>query len=164
MPSAEKPAAGVAHHDGARPMDAAAPNGPRSAGRSPCALPGRARAAGDPESYAMRFDPTSTATVSRASRDARMVIETSPPTDAPAVPTAGVLHPTRDIRARVRRCNVHVKRQKSRVERSPIRPLRRVRAQAPTPPKVELHISLGHPRGSCWWLRGLYNPGFPWGA
>src|SRR3954453_21120111 len=72
----------------------------------------------------MRFDPTSTATISRASRDARMVIETSPPTDAPAVPTAGVLHPTRDIHARVRRCNVHVKRQKSRVERLPIRPLR----------------------------------------
>ena len=72
----------------------------------------------------MRFDRTSTATISRASRDARMVIETSPPTDAPAVPTAGVLHPTRDIRARVRRCNVHVKRQKSRVERLPIRPLR----------------------------------------
>jgi hypothetical protein len=62
--------------------------------------------------------------VSRASRHARMVIETSPPTDAPAVPTAGVLHPTRDIHARVRRCNVHVKRQKSRVERLPIRPLR----------------------------------------
>src|SRR6187200_471804 len=53
-----------------------------------------------------------------------MVIETSPPTDAPAVPTAGVLHPTRDIHARVRRCNVHVKRQKSRVERLPIRPVR----------------------------------------
>jgi hypothetical protein len=79
---------------------------------------------GNPKSYAMRFDRTSTATISRASRDARMVIETSPPTDAPAVPTAGVLHPTRDIHARVRRCNVHVKRQKSRVERLPIRPVR----------------------------------------
>ena len=32
--------------------------------------------------------------------------------------------PTRDIRARVRRRKVHVKRQKSRVERLPIRPLR----------------------------------------
>jgi hypothetical protein len=28
----------------------------------------------NPKSYAMRFDPESTATVSRASRDARMVI------------------------------------------------------------------------------------------
>jgi hypothetical protein len=100
------------------------PSGPRPVRRSPCALPGRACAAGNPKSYAMRFDRTSTATVGRASRDARMVIETSPPTDAPAVPTAGVLHPTRDIHARVRRCNVHVKRRKSRVERLPIRPLR----------------------------------------
>ena len=122
--TAEKPAAGDRSHDGARPMGAAAPRGPRSAGRSPCPLPGRACAAGNPKSYAMKFDRTSTAAVSRASRDARMVIETSPPTDAPAVPTAGVLHPTRDIHARVRRCNVHVKRQKSRVERLPIRPLR----------------------------------------
>jgi hypothetical protein len=122
--TAEKPAAGHRLHDGTRPRGARAPSGPRSAGRSPCALPGCACAAGDPETYAMRFDRTSTATVGRASREARMVMKTSPPTDAPAVPTAGVLHPTRDIHARVRRCNVHVKRQKSRVERLPIRPVR----------------------------------------
>jgi hypothetical protein len=135
----------------------------RPAGRR--ARPGHACAAGNLKSYAMRFDRTSTAEVSRASRHARMVIETSPPTDAPAVPTAGVLHPTRDIHARVRRCNVHVKRQKSRVERLPIRPLRTPGAQAPAPPNVELRVRRWHPRrrgrGRRGRSRGLYNPRSP---
>ena len=62
-------------------MGATASSGPRSARRSPCPVPGRACAAGNPKSYAMRFDRTSTATISRAPRDARMVMKTSPPTD-----------------------------------------------------------------------------------
>jgi hypothetical protein len=124
--TAEKPAAGHRPHDGRgleaqrRLVDRDRPGGRRAR------CPGCACAAGHPKTYAMRFDRTSTATVGRASREARMVIENvTPQQNAPAVPTAGVLHPTRDIHARVRRCNVHVKRQKSRVERLPIRPARR---------------------------------------
>src|SRR4029453_2499815 len=50
--------------------------------------------------------------------------ETSPPIPLPRSPPPESFTPTRDIHARDRRWNVHVKRQKNRVERLPIRPLR----------------------------------------
>jgi len=67
---------------------------------APCALPGRAQAAGDPESYAVRFDLTSTTTLSgRTSREARMVIRDITPNTTPTVPTDGANSPTQDIHA-----------------------------------------------------------------
>jgi hypothetical protein len=91
----------------ARPPDRAAringaqwPSGPSPAAGGLRALPGRAQAAGDPESYAVRFDLTSTTTLSgRTSREARMVIRDITPDTAPTVPTDGANSPTQDIHA-----------------------------------------------------------------
>ena len=91
--------------------------------RSPARSARRACAAGDPEllheSRPNEHDRGQSCLARRANGHLR-----HHPHTTPAVPTAGVHHPTRDIRARVLRRNVHVKRQKYRVERLPIRPLR----------------------------------------
>jgi hypothetical protein len=87
-------------------------------------MPGGARAAGDPEATQRcsteRARPCSA--VPRATRE--WSSETHPQLPLRRSPPPEYFTPTRDIHARARRWNVHVKRQKSRVERLPIRPLR----------------------------------------
>jgi hypothetical protein len=69
--------------------------------------------------------------------------ETHPHLPLPRSPPPEYFTPTRDIHARARRWNVHVKRQKSRVERLPIRPLRLSALKHRLPPNVEFHPRAG---------------------
>lgn len=104
-------------------MDARAPRGPARA-RSPLVRHARPRkcAAGDPVATQCSWTERARAwsLVPRATRE--WSCETSPPIRLPRPPPPECSTPTRDIRARARRPDSHVKRHKSRVERLPIRP------------------------------------------